>query len=155
MFGFMIENIHEYTFFSIVNWHLLPQICNFLNTVLQKLNMNTLMVYFYFMGTNYFLWSSLNILILCYAKQLCFLNALHFMAKPVDPGLDRVFLSESKKPRSLFLSPVHSVSSAGSLEAHLGSYDTTNTTNGADPNPQLKLNTEWQQQQTCSCLYVD
>lgn len=92
-----------------------------------------------FMGTGYFLKHSQNTQMLCYAKQYCFPNKLYFMTEPAEQGLDRVSLSESNEPWSLFLSPVHSVSSTGPLKTHLVFFDTTNTTNTADPNPEPQL----------------
>lgn len=88
---------------------------------------------------SYFLKHSQNTQILCYAKQCCFPNKLYFMTEPAEQGLDRVSLSESNEPWSLFLSPVHSVSSTGPLKTHLVSFDTTNMTNTADPNTEPKL----------------
>lgn len=92
-----------------------------------------------FMGTDYFLKHSQNTQILCYAKQFCFPNKLYFMTEPAEQGLDRVSLSESNEPWSLFLSPVYSVSSTGPLKTHLVSFDTTNVTNTADPNHEPTL----------------
>lgn len=92
-----------------------------------------------FMGAGYFLKHSQNTQMLCYAKQYCFPNKLYFMTEPAEQGLDRVSLSESNEPWSLFLSPVHSVSSTGPLKTHLVFFDTTNTTNTADPNPEPRL----------------
>lgn len=60
------------------------------------------------------------------------------MTEPAEQGLDRVSLSESNEPWSLFLSPVHSVSTTGPLKTHLVSFDTTNMTKTADPNPEPK-----------------
>lgn len=91
------------------------------------------------MGTDYFLKLSQNTQILCYAKQRCFPNKLYFMTEPAEQGLDRVSLSESNEPWSLFLSPVRSVFSTGPLKTHLVSFDTTNTTNTADPTPEPRL----------------
>lgn len=88
---------------------------------------------------SYFLKHSQNTQILCYTKQCCFPNKLYFMTEPAEQGLDRVSLSESNEPWSLFLSPVHSVSSTGPLKTHLVSFDTTNMTNTADPNTEPKL----------------
>lgn len=83
----------------------------------------------------HFLQHSQNTQMLCYAKQYCFPNKLCFMSQPAEQGLDRVSLSGSTEPWSLFLSPAHSVSSAGPLKTHLVSFDTTNIPNSADPDP--------------------
>lgn len=103
-------------------------------------SMNTFIHYIHvccFHGnTGYFLKHSQNTQMLCYAKQYCFPNKLCFMTKLAEQALDRVSLSESNEPWSLFLSPVHAVSSTGPLKTQPVSFDTTNTTNTADPNPQ-------------------
>lgn len=83
----------------------------------------------------HFLRHSPNTQMLCYAKQYCFPNKLCFMSEPAEQGLDRVSLSGSTEPWSLFLSPAHSVSSAGPLKTHLVFFDTTNMPNTADPDP--------------------
>lgn len=111
-------------------------------------SMNTFIHYVHaclFMGTDYFLKHSQNTQILCYAKQCCFPNKLYFMTEPAEQGLDRVSLSESNEPRSLFLSPVNSISSTGPLKTHLVPFNTTNTTNTAYPKPQPKAHPAWRQ----------
>lgn len=101
----------------------------------------------FFMGTDYFLKHSQNTQILCYAKQCCFPNKLYFMSEPAEQGLDRVSLSESNEPCSLFLSPVHFVSTTGPLKTHLVPFDTTNMANTADPKTEAKLDTGWWQEE--------
>lgn len=70
-----------------------------------------------------------------------FLTSCTSWASVQNRVLDRVSLSGSNEPWSLFLSPVHSSSSTGPLNTHLVSFDTTNTTNTADPKPEPKLQT--------------
>lgn len=103
------------------------------------------------MGTDYFLKRRQNTLILCYVKQRCLPNKLCFMTKPAEPGLDRVFLSESKVIRSYFLPPsALSLLYMSSKKIHLVSFDTTNTTNTV--NSSLKLNSTEDDSQLDQCL---
>lgn len=105
-------------------------------------------------NTGYFLKHSQNTQMLCYAKQYCFPNKLCFMTELAEQALDRVSLSESNEPWSLFLSPVHAVSSTGPLKTHPVSFDTTNTTNTAEPNPQALTRDPgwWQVQKYKQCF---
>lgn len=88
-----------------------------------------------FMGTDYFPKHSQNTQMLCYAKQCCFPNKPCFMSEPAEQGLDRVSVSDSRGPCSLFLSPARSgpfYGEGGGAWTLTWSHSTHNT---ADPSP--------------------
>ena len=66
------------------------------------------------------------------------------MSEPAEQGLDRVWTgSLCQGAMSPALSFCHQFTTAGPLKTHLVSFDTTNMTNTADPNSELKLDRGW------------